>query len=80
MITPTNKSVKSISTAEAFYRAFCALPRDDRLAVVRYIIEDEEIQHYLEIPNETTLEAFAENKSNMPIFHTVDELREDLLT
>jgi hypothetical protein len=79
MTALTNKSVKSMGTAEAFYRVFCALPISARLAVARYIIEDEEIQHLLENPNETTLEAFAENKSSMPVFHTVDELRKDLL-
>jgi hypothetical protein len=79
MTASTNKSVKSMGTAEAFYRVFCALPISARLAVARYIIEDEEIQHLLENPNETTLEAFAENKSSMPVFHTVDELRKDLL-
>jgi hypothetical protein len=33
----------------------------------------------LEIPNETTLKAFAEDKSAMPVFHSVEELRKDLL-
>ncbi len=35
--------------------------------------------HYLKIPNEITLEALSEDKNNMPIFNTIDELREDLL-
>ncbi|MCK4359261.1 MAG: hypothetical protein KAW92_11075 [Candidatus Cloacimonetes bacterium] len=69
----------TISTAEAFYRVFCALPKNDQLAVVRYILEDEKIQQNLEIPNETTLKAFAEDKSKMQVFHTIDELRKDLL-
>ena len=84
MLTSPGKSVKSqgmtISTAEAFYLVFCALPKHDQLEVARYILEDEEIQHQLEVPNETTLKAFAEDKSKMPVFHTMDELRKDLLT
>jgi hypothetical protein len=71
-----------ISTAEAFYRVFRALSKKDRLAVARYILEDEEIQDSmddLEIPNETTLKAFAEDKATMPVFHTVDDLLKDLL-
>jgi len=77
-----NQSVK-ISTAEAFYRVFRALPKKDRLTVARYILEDEDIRHSFgknEIPNETTLKAFAEDKSAMPVFHSVEELREDLLS
>jgi len=77
---PAKFQFMSISTAEAFYRVFCALPKNDQLAVVRYILEDEKIQHNLEIPNETTLKAFAEDKSKMQVFHTIDELRKDLLT
>lgn len=79
MIASTSKLSKTIDTAEAFYRVFCALPKNDRLAVARYIMEDEEVQHYLEIPNKTTLKTFAEDKNKMPVFHTVDELRKDLL-
>ncbi|RJP35496.1 MAG: hypothetical protein C4527_00115 [Candidatus Omnitrophota bacterium] len=74
------KSV-TISTAEAFYRVFRALPKQDRLAVAHFILEDEDIQKELieiEIPNETTLEAFHEDKSTMPVFHSIDELRKDL--
>ncbi len=33
-----------------------------------------------EIPNETTLRAFAEDKRDIPVFHTADELRKDLLS
>ena len=84
MFASTGKSAKSqcmtIGTAEAFYRVFCALPKHEQLAVACYILEDEEIQRHLEIPNETTLEAFDEDKSKMPVFHTIDELRKDLLT
>jgi len=67
MLTSRKQSAKSrsmsISTAEAFHRVFRALPKKDRLTVVRYILEDEDIRRcfgILEIPNETTLEAFAE--------------------
>jgi len=72
-----------VSTAEAFYLVFRALPKKDRLAVARYIFEDEEILHssgLAEIPNEATLKAFAEDKSAMPAFNSVDELRKDLLS
>jgi len=69
----------TIGTAEAFYRVFRALSKPDRLTVARYILEDKEIQHSFEIPNETTIETFAEDKSKMPVFHTIDELRKDLL-
>ncbi|MCF8128377.1 MAG: hypothetical protein K9N10_07665 [Deltaproteobacteria bacterium] len=72
-----------VSTAEAFYLVFRALPKKDRLAVARYIFEDEEILHssgLTEIPNETTLKAFSEDKSAMPTFNSVDELRKDLLS
>lgn len=34
----------------------------------------------IEIPYETTLRAFAEDKRDMPVFHTTDELRKDLLS
>ena len=73
----------SISTEEAFHRVFRALPKKDRLTVVRYILEDEDIRRsfgMLEIPDETTLKAFAEDKSDMPVFHSVEELRKDLLS
>ena len=87
MLTSTKKSGKShlmtISTAEAFYRVFCALPKQEQLAVSRCILEDETIRHSLdklEIPNNTTLKAFAEDKATMPVFHTIDDLRRDLVT
>ena len=72
-----------ISTAEAFYIVFRALPKKDRLAVARYILEDEDIQKNIDlfnIPNETTLKAFAEDKSALPVFHSIEELRKDLLS
>ena len=71
-----------ISTAEAFYIVFRALPKKDRIAVVRYILGDDDIQQsidLLNIPNETTLKAFAEDKSALPVFHSIEELRKDLL-
>jgi hypothetical protein len=70
---------RRVSTAEAFYRVFCALPRKDRLAVARYILEDEDIRQQLEIPNELTRQAFAEAPEAMPVFQTIDALRKDLL-
>jgi len=87
MLTSKKQSEKSqsatISTAEAFYRVFRALPKKDQLTVAQYILADEDIRRRfdkLEIPNETTLKAFAEDKSAMPVFHTVEELRKDLLS
>ena len=86
MLTSKKQSEKyqfvTISTGEAFYRIFRALPKKDRLTVARYILKDEDIRRSfdkLEIPNETTLKAFAEDKSAMPAFHSVEELRKDLL-
>lgn len=71
-----------MSTAEAFYQVFRALPKKDRLAIAHYILEDEEIQRSMDqvrVPNETTLAAFAEDKATMPLFQTIDDLRKDLL-
>jgi hypothetical protein len=79
----TSYTVNDISTAEAFYRVFCALSKKDRMAVAGYIFQDTEIRHKLElieIPNEQTLKSFAEDKSHMPVFKTVKSLREDLLS
>jgi hypothetical protein len=73
----------TLGTAEAFYRVFCALPQEERIAIAHYILADEEVQQSLalsEIPNEITLQAFAEDKRRMPVFDTVDELEEDLLS
>jgi len=69
-----------ITTAEAFCRLYRALPKRDRFEVARYILEDRDIQHSFEIPNETTLKSFAEDKSVMLEFHSVEELRKDLLS
>jgi len=66
----------AIGAAEAFYTLYRALPKRERLKIARYILENGDIQ----IPNETTLKAFAEDKSVMPEFHSVDELRKDLLS
>ena len=79
----TPRSSERLSTAEAFYRVFCALPKKDRVAVARYIFQDTEIRHTLElteIPNDQTLNSFAEDKSKMPVFTTLQALREDLLS
>ena len=73
----------TLGIAEAFYRVFRALPPKERIVIARYILADEEVQLNLalsEIPNETTLQAFAENKQLMPVFDTVDELGKDLLS
>ena len=73
----------TLGTAEAFYRVFCALPQKERVVIARYILADEEVQRSLalsEIPNEITLQAFAEDKQRMPVFDTVDELGKDLLS
>ncbi len=72
-----------MSTADAFYRVFCALPKKDRVAVARYIFQNTEIRQTLElteIPNALTLKSFAEDKSQMPSFGTIKDLREDLLS
>ena len=74
-----NKAFQSNGTPEAFYRLFRSMTQNERFTAARYILEDEEIRHYLKIPNEITLEALSEDKNNMPIFNTIDELREDLL-
>ena len=79
----TSHTADYMSTAEAFYRVFCALPKKDRMDVARYIFQDTEVRHHLElteIPNEQTLKSFAEAKSSMPVFKTVKALREDLLS
>jgi len=73
----------AVSIGEAFYRVFRALPKKDRLIVARYILKDKDIQHSfgkLEIPNKTTVKAFEEDKSTMPAFHSIEELRKDLLS
>ena len=74
-----------IGAAEAFYSLFRALPRKERLAIVGYILADEDVQTNLdpsarEIPNETTKQAFNEPKEQMAIFETIDDLRKDLLS
>jgi len=72
-------ALEPIGTPEALYRLFRALSQNERFTAARYILEDEEIRHYLEIPNEITLAALSKDKTNMPVFNTMDELREDLL-
>ena len=74
---------QQISTADAFYKIFLSLPKRDRLLAAQYILLDEEIRKIFdltEIVNKKTLDAFAEDKKNMPAFNTVDELRKDLLS
>ena len=76
-------SKAKVSTAEAFYLVFCALPKRDRLNVARYIMRDEEIRksiEHLEVPNDITLKTLDEDTSKMPKFATIEELRQDLLT
>jgi hypothetical protein len=63
-----------------FLKVFRSLPKKDRLAVVHFILNDKDVQRQIEIPNETTIESFSENKSVMPTFRSVDELRKDLLS
>lgn len=74
-----------VGAAEAFYSLFRALPRKERLAIVDYILADEDVQIDLhpfarEIPNETTKQAFNEPKEQMAIFETIEDLRKDLLS
>ncbi|QTA81538.1 Uncharacterized protein dnl_38750 [Desulfonema limicola] len=66
----------AIGTAEAFYTLYRALPKKDRRKVAQYILEDTDVQ----IPNKTTLKSFGEDKTVMPVFNSVDELRKDLLS
>ncbi len=76
-------SKTKVSTAEAFYLVFCALPKRDRLTVARYILQDDEIRksiEHLEVPSAITLKAFDEDTAEMPRFGTVEELRQDLLS
>lgn len=73
------KSTSKISTSKAFYRLFQALPAKERFAAARYILEDEEIRQHFKLPNEMTLAAFAEDREAMPVFTSMDALREDLL-
>jgi len=79
MKSASNSTSKPIGTPEAFYRLFQVLSQDERFRAARYIIEDEEIRRHLKIPNETTLEALSEDRDDMPVFNTIDALREDLL-
>nr|VFK33513.1 MAG: hypothetical protein BECKMB1821G_GA0114241_11622 [Candidatus Kentron sp. MB]VFK35971.1 MAG: hypothetical protein BECKMB1821I_GA0114274_11713 [Candidatus Kentron sp. MB]VFK77584.1 MAG: hypothetical protein BECKMB1821H_GA0114242_11723 [Candidatus Kentron sp. MB] len=73
-----NTALEFTGTPEALYCLFRALSRNERFTAARYILEDQEIRDYLRIPNEITLEALSEDKDAMPVFHTIDALREDL--
>jgi hypothetical protein len=78
-----SQAANQMSTAEAFYRVFCALPKKDRVAIARYIFQDTEIRHSLElteIPNDQTLKSFTEDKAHMPVFTSIQALRDDLLS
>nr|VFK81059.1 MAG: hypothetical protein BECKSD772D_GA0070982_12104 [Candidatus Kentron sp. SD] len=76
---PANIAPGPTGTPEALYRMFRTLPQNERFMAARYILEDEEIRRYLEIPNETTLAALSEDRGDMPVFDTMDGLRKDLL-
>nr|VFJ48711.1 MAG: hypothetical protein BECKFW1821A_GA0114235_102047 [Candidatus Kentron sp. FW] len=78
-ITANHVTSKPTETPEAFYYLFRTLSQNERFTAARYILEDEEIRRYSKIPNEATLEALSEDKNNMPLFDTIDELRADLL-
>ncbi len=75
-------ALMNLTTAEAFYKLFCAFPKKERIAIAHFIFADKVIRQELgltEIPNEITLQSFSEDKANMPVFNTIDELRQDLL-
>ena len=75
------KNDKTITTVEAFYRLYRALPKKDRLKIARHIFEDQEIIASLEkdsSPNALTSKAFEETRENMPAFSTIEDLRKDL--
>jgi len=77
------KQSSVVSTADAFYILFNTLPKKEKITVARYILEDDEVTFHFdtsEIPNETTLRSFTEEKHKMPSFHSIDELRKDLLS
>jgi len=51
--------------------------------VVKYILEDEDVRQQefrTDIPNKTTLSAFAEKKADMPVYESIEALRKDLLS
>jgi hypothetical protein len=73
----------SIGAAEAIYVLFRSLPKQEKLALAKYILEDEEVRTNMEgtrIPNASTLKSFREEKSEMPVFHSVETLRKDFLS
>ena len=74
---------QQFSTADAFYKIFLTLPQNERLIAAKYILTNTEVQKVFdltEIINQTTLDAFAEDKGNMPAFSTIDDLRKELLS
>lgn len=73
----------SITPAEAFYILFRSLPKKEKIAVAKFILEDEEVQKNAaenHIPNELTLESFEEDKSKMPRFDSLEALRKDFMS
>jgi hypothetical protein len=79
--TKSKTSKAKVSTAEAFYLVFCALPKKDRFAVAYYILQNDEIRQNFglpNMPNDITFKAFHEDKTKMPVFQTIEEFREDL--
>ncbi len=41
----------TLSTAEAFYRVFCALSLQERIAIAHYILADEQVQQMAQAGN-----------------------------
>lgn len=86
MATTDPESLKtskpSIGTAEALYILFRSLPKKEKLAAAKYILEDEEVrknEEHFSIPNEVTLNSFEEETSEMPVFHSMEGVRNDLV-
>jgi hypothetical protein len=79
MKSAINTTSQSTISPEAFYHLFRTLSQNDRFTAASYILDDEEIRHYLKIPNEISLKAFSEDKNDMPAFNSIDQLRKDLL-
>ncbi len=80
--SPQNQS-PSITPAEAFYILFRSLPKKEKMAVAKFILEDEEVRNNaaeIRIPNESTRASFEEDKSSMPRFDSIEALRKDLLS
>ena len=79
----TKTGQATLDVARAFYKIFRTFSKEDRFAITQYILADEDVQKNLtssEIPNETTIQAFAENKQSMTSLDSIDALREDILS